>query len=215
MRFKDRDEAGRKLAAALSKFKNKDAVVYAMPRGGVPLGAIVAESLGVPLDLVIVRKVGHPLFPEYAVCAVTESGERLCNEAELGVIGKEQLEALASAEAAEAGRRRLVYLDGRERVSPEGKVAIVVDDGVATGLTLRLALKEIRRNKPKTLVAAVPVIPKDVAAAVRKEADELVVLDIPAFYLGAVGAYYDDFPQLNDEEVKKIMKTSSGIKKKQ
>lgn len=215
MRFKDRDEAGRKLAAALSKFKNKDAVVYAMPRGGVPLGAIVAESLGVPLDLVIVRKVGHPLFPEYAVCAVTESGERLCNEAESRVIGKEQLEALASAESAEAGRRRQVYLGGRERVSPEGKVAIVVDDGVATGLTLRLALKEIRKNKPKTLVAAVPVIPKEVATVVKKEADELIALDIPAFYLGAVGAYYDDFPQLNDEEVKKIMKTSPGIKKQQ
>lgn len=213
MRFKDRADAGRKLAAALSKFKNKDAVIYAMPRGGVPVGAIVAESLSVPLDLVVVRKVGHPLFPEYAVCAVTESGDRLCNEAEAAAVGKERLDELISAEAAEAGRRRSVYLEGRNRISPEGKTAIVVDDGVATGLTLRLALREIKKRKPKRLVAAVPIIPKEVAVIVKGESDELISLDIPDFYLGAVGAYYENFPQLSDWEVKKIMAASSEAKK--
>lgn len=213
MRFKDRADAGRKLASALSKLKNKDAVIYAMPRGGVPLGVIVADYLNAAFDLVIVRKVGHPLFPEYAVCAVTESGEQLCNEPEATAIGKEQLEKIASAEEAEAARRRIVYLGDRNRVSPEGKIAVVVDDGVATGLTLRLALREIKKRKPKLLVAAVPVISKEIAAVVKKEADELIALDIPAFYLGAVGAYYDNFPQLSDEEVKKMMAASPEAKK--
>lgn len=214
MRFKNRDEAGRQLAVALSKYKGRDAIVYAMPRGGVPLGVVVAESLSAPLDLVIVRKVGHPLFPEYAVCAVTEAGEKLCNEEEARTLGKEQLESLLAAEVSEAARRRMTYLEGRKRLSPEGKIAIVIDDGVATGLTLRLALKEVKKGKPKSLIAAVPVISKEIAEVVKKEADELVALDIPDIYLGAVGAYYDEFPQLKDEEVKNLLQVVKTENKK-
>lgn len=209
MRFRDRNEAGQKLAAALSKYKGGDVVVYAMPRGGVPLGIAVAEFLSSPLDLVIVRKVGHPFSPEYAVCAVTEAGERLCNEEEVKALPKEQLEKIFAAEILEAGRRRKAYLGDRDRISPAGKTAIVVDDGVATGLTLRLALKEIKKGKPKLLVAAVPVIPKETAEIIKKESDELVALDIPDIYLGAVGAYYDEFPQLSDDEVRNLLDASA------
>ncbi len=129
----------------------------------------------------------------------------MCNEEEAKALPKEQLEKIFATEISEAVRRRKAYLPGRDRISPAGKTAIVVDDGVATGLTLRLALKEIKKGKPKLLIAAVPVIPKETAEIVKRESDELVALDIPDIYLGAVGAYYDEFPQLSDDEVRKLL----------
>lgn len=201
MRFRDRREAGEKLAEKLAEYRGENAVVYALPRGGVVPGAAIAEKLGAPLDFVIVRKIGHPSSSEYAIGAISEQGKTIFNEKERAGIEEEYLARAMAEEQAEARRRRTAYLRGHPSIPAFGKTAIVVDDGVATGLTLLLALQEIRAQNPKRLIVAVPVAPEDTAARLRKSADELVALHIPRHFLGAVGAYYDDFTQVEDEEV--------------
>jgi predicted phosphoribosyltransferase len=200
--FKDRKEAGQRLGAALAgKYAGEEGVVYALPRGGVVLGVEVARALGMPLDLVIARKIGHPHNPEYAIGAVTEGGEPVSNPRELARVGAEWFARAVERERREARRRREVYVGGRAPLSPAGRTAILVDDGIATGLTMEAAVREVRRHHPKRLVVAVPVIPPDTAARLAREVDEVVALDVPADYFGAVGAYYADFPQVTDEQV--------------
>ncbi len=199
--FADRIDAGRQLAQALAKYRAADAVVYALPRGGVVLGYEVATALGAPLDLAIARKIGHPHNPEYAVCAVTEDGPLICDEAELGFLDKVWLAEAVERERQEAKRRRAAYLTGRSRISPAGKTAILVDDGIATGLTIRAALASLRKEKPAKVVVAVPCAGADVTAMLRREADEVIVLTNEEEYQGAVGAYYEKFPQVTDAEV--------------
>lgn len=206
MRFRDRVEAGRKLAAALAEYQGKEVVVYAIPRGGVVLGAEIAKALDAPLDLIIVRKVGHPQNPEYALCVVTENKQMVCDEAEAALVNKEELAETIAAERAEARRRREVYLAGRAPVAVVGKTAILVDDGVATGLTFIVALRELAEKKPKEIVAALPVLPEDAAEKIKAEGAKLVALEIAKDYAGAVGAYYEVFPQLLDEEVIRLLK---------
>lgn len=201
MMFSDRHEAGLKLAGALIKFKGSESVILAIPRGGVVLGSVVAKVLGCPLDLVITRKVGHPYNPEYALCVVAEDGHEICNEVELAGVDGDWLEHEKKKEREEARRRRLIYLGGRPRLSVAGKTAIVVDDGVATGMSLIVALREVRELKPRKLVAAVSVMPAEFLDRLRKECDEVVCLNIDPGYLGSVGAYYENFPQITDEEV--------------
>ncbi|MBI3963922.1 MAG: phosphoribosyl transferase [Candidatus Kerfeldbacteria bacterium] len=201
MQFANREDAGRQLAEALRRFHGNETVVFALPRGGVVLGAEVARVLKAPLTLSIPRKVGHPVNPEYAVCAVTERGAPVCNEQEVASLDPAWLERAIAAERKEAARRRSTYLGTKKAVSGTGKVALIVDDGVATGLTMRAAIRDVRDRKPARLVVAIPVVPADTARLLRKEADELVVLAEPAFFRGAVGAYYDDFPQVTDDEV--------------
>lgn len=210
MRFKDRQEAGRLLADGLAKVlanhPDEAAVIYALPRGGVVLGAEIAKALNIPLDLVITRKIGHPTNPEYAICAVAEDGDYLCNPTEQALVDQDWLEAEFEKEKKEAQRRRVTYLGEQKTLSPEGKIAIVVDDGIATGLTMWLAIKEIKHFLPKRTIVAVPVVPSDTAERLRTEVEGLVALDIPEVYLGAVGAYYDDFPQVTDEQVIQLLK---------
>ncbi|OPY53900.1 MAG: ribose-phosphate pyrophosphokinase [Methanosaeta sp. PtaU1.Bin060] len=204
MRFIDRSDAGRRLAEALAGYKGSDVVVYALPRGGVVLGKEIARSLGAPLDLVITRKIGYPGNEECAVCAVAEDGHMICDGTISSLLDQEWLLARAKEEMQEAKRRRQVYLRGRGQLSPEGKTAIIVDDGVATGLTILLAIKEIRHRSPRKIVVAVPVSSREAADRIRKEADELVVLETPVHFM-AVGEHYEQFPQLTDEEVIRIM----------
>ena len=212
MRFSDRKEAGRKLAAELGGYRGDDVVVYALPRGGVVLGYEISRALHVPLDLIITRKIGHPYNPEYAIGAITEEGEALYEERERVEADQDWLKKAAEKERREALRRRRVYLNGRKRTSAQGKRAIVVDDGVATGLTLRAALLSLRKDKPKELIVAIPVAPHDVIQVLRNEADTVVVLEDAKEYLGAVGAYYDEFPQVSDEEVVHFLRQSKNIK---
>ena len=212
MRFSDRKEAGRKLAAELGGYRGDDVVVYALPRGGVVLGYEISRALHVPLDLIITRKIGHPYNPEYAIGAITEEGEALYEERERVEADQDWLKKAAEKERREALRRRRVYLNGRKRTSAQGKRAIVVDDGVATGLTLRAALLSLRKDKPKELIVAIPVAPHDVVQVLRNEADTVVVLEDAKEYLGAVGAYYDEFPQVSDEEVVHFLRQSKNIK---
>jgi len=211
MRFKDRIDAGRQLAGVLRGSGITDAVVYALPRGGVVLGAVIANALGAPLDLVITRKIGHPSFPEYAIGAVAEDGRLVFDEAELESVDPLWLQERVKAELQEARRRRERYLAGRAPRDADGKVAIITDDGVATGLTLRAAIKEVKRRRPRRIIVAVPVIPKEVAEIIREEVDELISLHTPAFYLGAVGAYYNDFTPVEDDEVVRLLDRAQPV----
>ncbi len=206
MRFRDRNDAGKQLAQALAeKYQDADGVIYPLPRGGLPLGMEVARALNMPMDLIIPRKIGHPFNPEYAICAVSESGETVCNERELARVEKPWFEQRVKEEREESRRRRQRYLAGREPVPIEGKTAILVDDGIATGLTMRAAIKDARARKAGHIVVAIPVVPQDTAELLATEVDDVVALSVDAYYLGAVGAYYDNFGQLSDEEVVEMM----------
>lgn len=208
--FKDRKEAGQLLAEQIIQYRDKDAVVYALPRGGVVLGFEIAQALHAPLDLIIARKIGHPDNPEYAVCAVIEEGEPFCNEEERATLDPVWLEKEIEKEREEAKRRREKYLKGRKHRSARNKIAIVVDDGVATGLTLRSALRSLRQEQPKELIVAVPVAPHDLVEILHTEADKVVVLKDEKNYLGAVGAYYQNFPQVSDGEVIELLRCGGG-----
>ncbi len=208
MRFEDRSDAGRRLAEALRHLRGSDPVVLALPRGGVPVGFEIARALGAPLDVVLVRKIGAPSQPELAAGAVVdgEEPELVVNEEIVAALGvpQEYLRREAARQLEEIERRRRVYLEGRAPVSVAGRTAIVVDDGVATGATMRAALRAVRRRGPRRLVLATPVAAPEAIADLRSEVDEVVCLSMPA-YLGGIGAAYDDFHQLGDEEVRELL----------
>ena len=208
MPFKNRSEAGRKLATALAVYRSQQTVVLALPRGGVPVAAEVATALKAPLDLILVRKIGVPTQPELAMGAVVDGGEPIIvrNEDVIGPAGISEADftAVCNGELAEIERRRQRYLGTRRRAEVTGRTAIVIDDGVATGATIRAALQASRRRKPKRLVLAVPVAPTDTLAALRSNADDVVCLEDHEFF-GAIGFYYRDFRQVSDEEVIKIL----------
>jgi putative phosphoribosyl transferase len=205
IRFRNRSDAGRRLAKALDRYRDQDVVIYALPRGGVVLGVEIARAFNAPLDLSIPRKVGHPMNPEYGICAVTESGARVCTPEEVARVDQAWLECEINRQREEARRRRLAYLSDRKAPEVKGKVAIICDDGIATGLTMRAAVQEVKYREPEHVVVAIPVIPRETAAKLRQEVGTLIALDIPEFYLGAVGAYYDEFTQLTDQEVIGLM----------
>jgi len=201
MIFPNRKEAGILLTRVLKDYKNKDAVVYALPRGGVPVGREIAKALKIPLDLAITRKIGHPYNSEYAVCAVAEGGDLICNPLEESELDSAWLKREEKIAQKEILRRKKKYLGEREHLSPEGKIAIIVDDGVATGLTLKAALHNLKAQKPKELVVAVPTIPQNTALELENEGYNVVALLEDPQFLGAVGAYYTDFRQVSDAEV--------------
>lgn len=205
VRFRDRVDAGQKLAARLEIYKHQDAVVYALPRGGVPVGKEIARALGCPLDLVIIRKIGHPGNPEYALGAVTEDGHFVVDEKDLARVDPKWFEAEKDKQLQEAKRRREKYLRGKEPISPAGKVAILVDDGIATGSTMMVAVKKIKQENPRKVVVAVAVSPKETAQRFAGEVDEFVAVTIPDIFWGAIGYYYDDFSQVSDEEVMNLL----------
>ena len=204
MPFLNRLDAGRKLAAELSKYKDRQAVVLALPRGGVPVAAEVARALNAPLDLILVRKIGVPFQPELAMGAVVDGGNAIAvrNEEVIRMAGMDEAEfqVVCRAELAEIERRRARYLGGRDRVDVSGRTAIVIDDGIATGATTRAALQAVRMRDPRTLVLAVPVAATESLGILTREVDDIVCLeDYEPF--GAIGFYYDDFRQISDEEV--------------
>jgi putative phosphoribosyl transferase len=205
VRFLDRKEAGRQLAEALSAHKGLPAVIYALPRGGVVPGVEIAKQLKAPLDLIIPRKIGHPNYKEYAVCAVTEDGHLVCNQEEIERLDPEWLKRTIKEEQAEAKRRRLAYLKDRPPVDVKGRMAIITDDGVATGLTLLAAIREVQDRQPAKVVLAIPVIPADIARLLEEQVDEIVALEIADDYLGSVGSYYDKFEQVEDREVVRLL----------
>lgn len=204
MSFRDRTDAGRRLAEALAEYRDRHPIVLALPRGGVAVAAEVAQALAAPLDLVLVRKIGAPDQPELAMGAVADGPDPLVvrNESVIRMsdVSEEEFAAVRDRELAEIQRRRARYLGDRPHPDLKGRVAIVVDDGIATGATTRAALRAVRKQKAKRVVLAVPVAPTDTLAELKGEADEIVCLeDYEAFY--AIGAYYADFSQVSDEEV--------------
>ncbi len=204
MPFRDRSDAGRRLAKALADYKDQQPVVLALPRGGVPVAAEVAGALGAPLDLILVRKIGAPMQPELAIGAVVDGSQPIIvrNEDVILMTGVAETEfkAICDAELAEIERRRARYLGDRARAEVAGRVAIVIDDGIATGATTRAALRATRMRNPRKLVLAVPVAPTDTLAEMRKEADDVVCLEDHVLF-GAIGFFYRDFTQVSDREV--------------
>lgn len=207
MIFKDRVDAGRQLARALISYKGQDVVVYALPRGGVVLGAEIARLLEAPLDLIVVRKVGHPLSPEYAVAAVAEDGHMAMNRLVVSSIDKEQFNESVRLERQEARRRRELYTCGRSPIAATDKIAIIVDDGLATGLTMFAAVQEARHSRPGKIIVAVPVAPPQTVQELKEIVDEVVTLQVTADF-GAIGSFYLHFDQVSDEEVIDLMKSA-------
>ena len=202
MPFRDRSDAGRRLAEALQSYRAQRPVVFALPRGGVPVAAEVCAALDAPLDLIIARKIGVPIQPELAMGAVAEGGEPVRNEDVIALVGITDAEfaAVCERERREIGRRRRRYLGDRAPAAVAGHPAIVIDDGIATGATMRAALLAVRARKPQKVVLAVPVAPTSTLDALRADADEIVCLEDHEPF-GAIGLFYRDFTQVSDEEV--------------
>jgi putative phosphoribosyl transferase len=211
--FADRQDAGRQLAAKLVRFKDTDPVVLALPRGGVPIGLEVAAALDAPMDLVLVRKIGTPGQPELAVGAVVDGDkpELVINEEVKGLAGVAD-DYIAQEEATqlkEIERRRKLWLGDRPRVALKGRTVLVVDDGIATGATVRAALHAVRRAGPARLVLGAPVAPPDTIASLRDDADEIVCLATPDMFW-SISMFYGSFPQLDDSEVSVMMERIAG-----
>lgn len=213
MAFSDRAEAGRKLAARLLKYKGDGPVVLALPRGGVAVAAAVAAALAVPLDLLLVRKLGAPIQPELAMGAIVDAPEPITvrNEDVIALceVSDADFEMVRERELAELGRRRALYLGDRPRPDLAGRTVIVVDDGIATGATMLAALRALRAQGPRKIVLATPVAPRDTLAALKSEADDIVCLLQPALFF-VIGAHYADFRQLTDEDVMSALARSRG-----
>lgn len=211
--FNDRADAGARLADAVARLDPTDPVVLALPRGGVPVAMAVARRLSAPLDLILVRKIGVPGHEELAAGAVVDgdSPEVVFNDGVLRSIGRRRddfREAIA-VKLAEIGARRVAWLSGRAPVPLAGRSAVVVDDGIATGATVRAALKAVRRRSPAEVILAVPVAPRDTLQELAPLADRIVCLERPEPFI-AVGGHYRQFAQVSDAEVADIMKSARG-----
>jgi putative phosphoribosyl transferase len=206
--FSDRKDAGIQLAAALAHFKSESCVVLALPRGGVAVAYEVARALNAPLDIIVARKLGAPGQHELGLGAIVDGDhpESVLNEdiiQELDV-SPEYIEGEIESELKETRRRETTYRNGRPRVDLSGRTVIVIDDGIATGGSIRAALRGVRRMAPKKVVLAVPIAPAETVAALRSEADEIVCLQTPEHFV-AIGEFYDDFSQTGDGEVIELL----------
>ncbi len=210
-RFRDRKEAGRLLAEELLEYGGrKDAVILALPRGGVAVGAEMARILHLPLDVFVVRKLGVPGQEELAMGAIATGGGRVLNRSVIAGLGidEETIEDVAAKEERELRRREALFRRGLPPLSIRGKIAIFVDDGIATGATMRAAIEAARKLEPASIVAAVPVAPPSVAGQMAELVDECIVLRTPDSFFG-VGQWYEEFPQLGDEEVCSLLQASA------
>jgi len=214
MAFRDRSDAGRRLAVALACYKHEHPVILGLPRGGVVVAAEVAAGLDAPLDLILARKIGVPSQPELAMGAVVDGQAPLIvrNEDVIRITGVTEAEfrSACDRELSEIERRRRRYLGSRERLDISGRAAIVIDDGIATGATTLAALRAARARGPSKLILAVPVAPTDTLARMREVADDVVCLELHDNF-GAIGLFYSDFRQTSDREVIEILARFSSL----
>lgn len=207
--WKDREEGGRALVGALAEWKDERPLVLAIPRGAVPMAALVADGLRGDLDVVLVHKIGHPLQPELAVGAVDEEGHVVATEAAaLYGVSRPHLESLARAELERLKRRRELY--GRPAADVRGRTAILVDDGIATGATMLAAVKAVRARGAAKVIVATPVASPEAVERLRTEADAVVVIDVPHYFM-AVGQFYRDFRQVEDDEVRALLREREPV----
>ncbi len=214
MLFLDRSDAGRKLAAALSRYAgNTNVHVLGLPRGGVPVAFEVALALRAPLDVFIVRKLGVPSQPELAMGAVATGGVRVLNQEVIAQLGipPDVVDHVAAVEQIEIERRERSYREGRPAPTLEGRIAILIDDGLATGSTMRAAAAAVRLQRPASTVIAVPVAAATTLEVLRGDADEIVCLATPSQFF-AVGQWYRDFAQTSDGEVRNLIARAEDIR---
>jgi predicted phosphoribosyltransferase len=207
-RFQDRYEAGRRLARELERYARRDdVIVVALPRGGVPVGYEVARAIGAPLDVMQVRKLGVPGHEELAMGAIASGGVRIVSENVVEALGipERVIATVAANEVQELERRERIYREGRLFPDVRGRTVILVDDGLATGSTMRAAAAALRSLGAARLVAAVPVAPRESCDAMREVVDDVVCAQIPERFL-AVGEWYEDFSQTTDEEVSELLR---------
>lgn len=211
MIFSDRSEAGEMLAKALAKWRGKNALVVAIPRGAVPMAKVIADALDGELDIVMTRKLHAPGNPEFALGAVDETGwTYLADYAEQTGATRRYIDHEVATELETMRRRRAEYTPGRAPVDPQGRVVIAVDDGIATGATMIVALHALRARNPKRLICAVPVAAAEALEKVRPYADELVCLDSPEFFY-AIGQFYRSFAQVDDAEVATLLHARRNV----
>lgn len=209
--FKDRADAGIQLASRLKEYKGKEgALILALPRGGVVTGYEIAKTLNVPLDIVIVRKIGFPGQPEFGIGAVSETGTVVLNDNIISAYGisKEYIEEEILKQKEEISRRISLYRKGKRLSGLEGKTIILVDDGVATGATMKVAIASLKEENLKKLIVALPVAPPSTAEEIEKMVDEFICIETPDDFM-AVGSYYYDFTQVSDKEVIELLKLAA------
>jgi predicted phosphoribosyltransferase len=205
--FEDRGDAGRKLARALERYADRaDVVVLGLPRGGVPVAFAVAKELQAPMDIYLVRKLGVPEQPELAMGAIASGGVRVMNEQVVRSLGisDEQIETVVEREIRELERREQAYRGDRARPDLHGKVVVLVDDGLATGASMRAAVEAVKTQEPDRIVVAVPTAPPETCSDLEDEVEEVVCATTPEPFFG-VGAWYADFSQTTDDEVRRLL----------
>ncbi len=208
--FYDRYDAGQKLASVLGNYKSKnDAIVLAIPRGGVVVGFEIAKALRLPLDIVVARKIGAPGNAEFAIGAVSEKGEVILNKDSISEyqISKDYIKKEAKTQRQEVKRRLAEYRGIKEPANLKDKIVVIVDDGIATGASIKAAISSVKADVPKKVILAVPVAPPDTIRELKKEVDEVICLETPETFF-AVGQFYQIFDQTSDEEVKDILKAA-------
>jgi predicted phosphoribosyltransferase len=206
MIFKDRQQAGEKLAAALTKYRAKKPLILGIPRGGIIVAYEIAKALNAPLDIIVARKLASPSQPEYAIGAIAPGGIKILNSEAVQYFGldKHDLDEIITQEKQELERRMQIYRAGKKALNVKNKTVIIVDDGLATGLTAKAAVRSVKALGAREVILAVPVAAADTAADICQEVDELICLSTPS-YFGAVGQFYKNFPQTTDEEVSDIL----------
>jgi putative phosphoribosyl transferase len=204
--FRDREQAGEVLASALKDLRGEDVLVLAIPRGGVVVGSIVARALGAPLDIIVTKKIGAPGEAEYALGAVTQDGEVILDEAAVRMlgVGRDYLDSEAANQREEVRDRMKRFRGERPYPSLKGKTVVIVDDGIATGYTALAAARSVKRQGPKSVVLAVPVGPSETIAKLSREVDKVVCLEMPEPFF-AIGEFYSEFGQVEDDEVRRIL----------